>query len=79
MERKLLLSKKERIAGMKKLYVKPVVEQYITNTESLLNTDSTGKLNPIEAGAKENNLIFDEEVFGDTWGEDSNNLWGDEE
>lgn len=64
---------------MKKLYIKPVVEQYITNTESLLNTDSTGHITPEEIGAKENNLIFDEDEFGDTWGVDSNNLWGDED
>lgn len=65
---------------MKKIYVKPIVEQYVTNTESLLNTDSTGHLNPIEAGAKDNNFIFDDDDnFGDTWGVDSNNLWGDEE
>lgn len=64
---------------MKKIYVKPIVEQYITNTESLLNTDSTGHITPDDIGAKENDLFFDEDMFGDTWGEDTNNLWGDEE
>lgn len=64
---------------MKKIYLKPVLEVYKTISESLLNTDSNGNHEGDEFTAKENNLIFDEEVFGDTWGEDTNNLWGDEE
>ena len=42
------------------------------------NTDSDGLTD--QYVAKENNLIFEEDdSFGDTWGVDSNNLWGDEE
>lgn len=64
---------------MKKKYLKPVLEEYSTKTESLLNTDSNGWITPPDIGAKENNLIFEEDDnFGDTWGVDSNNLWGDE-
>lgn len=64
---------------MKKIYLKPVLEVYKSSTECMLKTDSVGHIGPDDIGAKENNLIFDEEVFGDTWGEDTNNLWGDEE
>ena len=64
---------------MKKKYLKPELEKYTTVIESLLNTDSYGWEDPSLAGGKENNLIFEEDDnFGDTWGEDPNNLWGDE-
>lgn len=63
---------------MKKKYIKPVLETYKTITESLLNTDSTGHHGGDEFTAKENNFLFDDDEFGDTWGEDPNNLWGDE-
>ena len=65
---------------MKKIYLKPELELYTTIAESLLNTDSNGWGDPSQAGGKENNLVFEEDdSFGDTWGVDSNNLWGDEE
>lgn len=65
---------------MKKKYLKPELEKYATVIESLLKTDSYGWGDPSLAGGKENNLIFEEDDnFGDTWGVDSNNLWGDED
>lgn len=66
---------------MKKIYLKPELEEYTTITESLLNTDSNGWDDPSQAGAKENNLLFDDDDnFGDMWGNnDPNNLWGDED
>lgn len=64
---------------MKKIYLKPVLETYKTITESLLNTDSNGHHTGDEFTAKENNFVIDDDEFGDTWGVDSNNLWGDEE
>jgi hypothetical protein len=64
---------------MKKKYLKPVLEAYKTSTECMLKTDSVGHIGPEDIGAKENNFAFDDEDFGDTWGVDSNNLWGDEE
>jgi hypothetical protein len=43
-------------------------------------TDSKGIYDGDDFTAKENNFIFDDDDnFGDTWGEDTNNLWGDEE
>lgn len=64
---------------MKKEYIAPETETVLVLIESVMgNTDSDG-LDDDFCG-KENNLVFEEDdSFGDTWGVDSNNLWGDEE
>ena len=64
---------------MKKEYIAPETETVLVLIESVMgNTDSDG-LDDDFCG-KENNLIFEEDDnFGDTWGVDSNNLWGDED
>lgn len=63
---------------MKKYYITPETEISPVAYECMLTTDSVG-LDDDFCG-KENNLIFEEDdSFGDTWGVDSNNLWGDEE
>lgn len=64
---------------MKKMYIKPETEMLPVLIESVMgNTDSDGLTD--QYVAKENNLVFEEDdSFGDTWGVDSNNLWGDEE
>lgn len=66
---------------MKKIYLKPELEVYNTRVECMMITDSKGNIAYDDIGAKENNDFFDmdEDQFGDTWGVDSNNLWGDEE
>lgn len=68
---------------MKRVYIVPESEIIIMNGGKIMDplTDSIGewgKDHPFDA--KENNLVFEEDdSFGDTWGVDSNNLWGDEE
>ena len=63
---------------MKREYIAPETEEIHVLMESVMNTDSDG-LDDDFCG-KENNLIFEEDdSFGDTWGVDSNNLWGDED
>ena len=63
---------------MKKYYITPETVICPMISESLLNTDSTGLSD--DFCGKENNLVFEEDdSFGDTWGVDSNNLWGDED
>ena len=64
---------------MKKEYIVPETETVLVLIESVMGlTDSEG-LDDDFCG-KENNLIFEEDdSFGDTWGVDSNDLWGDEE
>ncbi len=64
---------------MKKFYITPETEICPVAYECMLTTDSEGLDN--DFCAKENNLMFDDDDdnFGDTWGVDSNNLWGDED
>lgn len=63
---------------MKRVYIKPEIDTCIVISEKILGTDTYGYTDEFEA--KENNLLFeDDDNFGDTWGVDSNNLWGDEE
>ena len=66
---------------MKRIYIKPVAEIVTLKIGDIMErdliTDSIGEES--EFDAKENNVIFDDDLFGDTWGVDSNNLWGDEE
>ncbi|MBO7577647.1 MAG: hypothetical protein J6T43_01485 [Prevotella sp.] len=66
---------------MKRIYIKPVAEIVTLKIGDIMErdfiTDSIGEES--EFDAKENNVIFDDDLFGDTWGIDSNNLWGDEE
>ena len=66
---------------MKRIYIKPVAEIVTLKMGDIMErdwlTDSIGEES--EFDAKENNVIFDDDLFGDTWGVDSNNLWGDEE
>lgn len=63
---------------MKREYIAPEIEVTYVSVEAMLKTDSIGHEDPDDAGAKENNFLFDDDEFGDTWGDDSNNLWGDE-
>ena len=67
------------IFSMKKDYIAPEIEVTYVFVEAMLKTDSIGHEDPGDAGAKENNFLFDDDEFGDTWGDDSNNLWGDED
>ena len=70
---------------MKKIYLSPVTETVnvklygsvmddgidITNTSHDVTNEGLGK---------ENNLLFEDDAFGDIWGtedEDPNDLWGD--
>lgn len=66
---------------MKRIYIKPVAEIVTLKMGDIMErdwlTDSIGEESDFDA--KENNVIFDDDLFGDTWGVDSNNLWGDEE
>ncbi len=66
---------------MKRIYIKPVAEIVTLKIGDIMErdllTDSIGEESKFNA--KENNVIFDDDLFGDTWGVDSNNLWGDEE
>ena len=63
---------------MKRIYIVPQSEIVRVCAEDLMKLrDSIGEAS--EFDAKENNVIFDDDLFGDTWGVDSNNLWGDEE
>ncbi|MBR5038046.1 MAG: hypothetical protein IKX65_04920 [Prevotella sp.] len=65
---------------MKRIYIVPQAEIVQLKMGDIMErdfiTDSIGEES--EFDAKENNVIFDDDLFGDTWGEDSNNLWGDE-
>ena len=63
---------------MKREYIVPQSEIVRVCAEDLMRLrDSIGEES--EFDAKENNVIFDDDLFGDTWGVDSNKLWGDEE
>ena len=63
---------------MKKKYITPEAGIVTLDLDDLMRLrDSIGECS--EFDAKENNVIFDDDLFGDTWGVDSNNLWGDEE
>ncbi len=65
---------------MKRQYTTPEIQVSLMMGECVLTTDSNGWISGQEALSKENNFIFDDDDnFGDTWGEDTNNLWGDEE
>lgn len=62
---------------MKRKYIVPQAEIVRLNIEDVMVLrDSIGEES--EFDAKENNVIFDDDLFGDTWGEDTNNLWGEE-
>jgi hypothetical protein len=65
---------------MKRIYIVPQAEIVQLKMGDIMErdfiTDSIGEES--EFDAKENNVIFDDDLFGDTWGVDSNNLWGDE-
>lgn len=67
------------IVCMKREYIAPEIEVTYVFVEAMLKTDSIGHEDPGDAGAKENNFLFEDDNFGDTWGVDSNNLWGGEE
>lgn len=67
------------IVCMKREYIAPEIEVTYVSVEAMLKTDSIGHEDPGDAGAKENNFLFEDDNFGDTWGVDSNNLWGDED
>lgn len=66
---------------MKRIYIVPQAEIVQLKMGDIMErdfiTDSIGEES--EFDAKENNVIFDDDLFGDTWGVDSNNLWGDED
>ena len=65
---------------MKRQYTTPEIQVSLMMGECVLTTDSHGWISGQEALSKENSFIFDDDDnFGDTWGEDTNNLWGDEE
>ena len=65
---------------MKKSYISPEIIVSPLAIDCMEITDSKGIYDGDDFTAKENNFIFDDDDnFGDTWGEDTNNLWGDEE
>ena len=68
---------------MKKKYISPVaeivrlrIEGSILNDEQPIIIGSRGA-KPEESFGKENNLFFDDDAFGDMWGDDEEpkNLW----
>ena len=67
---------------MKRIYIVPQAEIVIMNGGKIMDplTESIGEWGRDEPfDSKENKDFFDmDDNFGDTWGVDSNNLWGDE-
>ena len=64
---------------MKKIYIVPETQVSLMMGERVLTTDSYGHTPGEEALSKKNDFFWDDDEFGDTWGDDSNNLWGDED
>ena len=69
---------------MKKQYKKPITESVKVNLYNSILVDDppiiiTSHDVTNEGLGKENNLLFEDDAFGDIWGtdEDPNDLWGD--
>ena len=71
---------------MKKIYETPYTEAVnLKLTGSVLEGNTTPVItspvgDPGDSFGKENNLLFEDDAFGDIWGteeEDPNDLWGD--
>lgn len=72
---------------MKKQYKKPITESVKVNLYNSILEDGIGIINNSREGsdtglAKENNLLFEDDAFGDIWSDNENepnpnDLWGD--
>lgn len=71
---------------MKKIYIKPETDQVnirlfgcLLQDQNSIGFGDQSERSNISLG-KENNLLFEDDAFGDIWGsedEDPNDLWGD--